>query len=137
MNIEETKAAIAVMQAYVDGKEIEYQRRDSGDGWCLLPKRGLSPIWNWLEIEYRVRVTKPSINWDHVAPEVVAIATDGDGRSYCYENIPILMYDSGVWVSDGENGRASIAEHFASYAPGTCDWKDSRVIRPGYEGEKP
>lgn len=24
---------------------------------------------------------------------------------------------------------------FASYHPGTCDWKDSLVMRPGYEGE--
>lgn len=23
----------------------------------------------------------------------------------------------------------------ASFTPGTCDWKDSLVMRPGYEGE--
>lgn len=49
MNREETKAAIAVMQAYVDGAEIEY--RSEGE-WLSL--RDIQPVWNWPECDYRI-----------------------------------------------------------------------------------
>lgn len=39
------------------------------------------PAWE-ADWEYRIKSTKPSINWAHVAPEYVALATDEDGSSY-------------------------------------------------------
>lgn len=56
MSIEDTKAKIAVMQAYVDGKPIEYiQNRVSGDNWDQIP----GPSWNWAACDYRVAPPKP------------------------------------------------------------------------------
>ena len=51
MSIEETKEAIRVMQAFVDGKEVEYQ---ISDGTWLV---GLSPNWNWPSTRYRIKHT--------------------------------------------------------------------------------
>ena len=48
MNREETKKAIAVMQAYVDGKQIEAAQE--GSEW-----RASLPIWDWGPNEYRVK----------------------------------------------------------------------------------
>jgi hypothetical protein len=50
MNREETKKAIEVMQAYVNGAEIE----------CLIfanvgYEHTINPQWNWEEVDYRVR----------------------------------------------------------------------------------
>ena len=48
MTKEETKNAIKVMQAYVDGKQIEY---------CLLNtdwRRCINPTFNWAHYDYRV-----------------------------------------------------------------------------------
>lgn len=63
MNIEKTKACIAVMQAYVDGKKIQIRDNPDKDwpttsvspcdcdGW--LPTS--SPSWDWLNWEYRIK----------------------------------------------------------------------------------
>ena len=51
MIIEETKEAIRVMQAFVDGKKVEYQ---ISDGTWLV---GLTPSWNWPSTRYRIKPT--------------------------------------------------------------------------------
>lgn len=55
MNVEETKAAIAVMQAFVDGEEIEYDPKDdpteAGDSWFGVA----NPVWNWDKRTYRIK----------------------------------------------------------------------------------
>ena len=76
--------------------------------------------------------TKPSINWDHVADEFIAMATEEDKDTWLYEKIPTDK-DFG-WVSCRDH-TTSPADSFASFVPGTCDWRDSLVIRPGYKGE--
>ena len=52
MNIEETKEAIRVMQAFVDGKEVEYQI--STGTWLV----ALAPSWNWPSTRYRIKTTQ-------------------------------------------------------------------------------
>jgi hypothetical protein len=50
MDIEETKKAIAVMQAYVDGAKIIHRPQGLASEW----KVGEDPSWNWPATEYRV-----------------------------------------------------------------------------------
>lgn len=50
MNKDQTKEAIKVMQAYVDGEEIEY--KDSSGAWRAVNGE---PLWNFCECEYRVK----------------------------------------------------------------------------------
>ena len=49
MTREQTIEAIRIMQAYVDGKEVEYERPDGI--WMLINK----PVWNWNTQEYRIK----------------------------------------------------------------------------------
>jgi len=51
MNKEETKEAIKVMQAYVDGEKVEYR---SCGGW--MPAS--TPRWSWNEIDFRIAKPK-------------------------------------------------------------------------------
>ena len=64
MNIEETKEAIRVMQAYVDGKGVEYEHPNGI--WMLTP----TPCWNWNSGEYRIKPTAKLRPWtaDEVPP---------------------------------------------------------------------
>ena len=55
MNREETKKAIEVMQAYVDGEQIE--AKQEGSDW-----RPSFPIWDWGPNDYRVK-PKPIECW--------------------------------------------------------------------------
>lgn len=51
-----TAKKIAVMQAYVDGKSIEYERRSDSGKWRNVSQ----PQWDWVEMRYRV---KPEISY--------------------------------------------------------------------------
>ena len=46
-----TKEMIAVMQAYKDGKEIEFKARGTYSNWQM----ACSPNWNWDYADYRVK----------------------------------------------------------------------------------
>ena len=50
MNIEETKRAIEVMQAFVDGKMTQVSVKNECC-WCVM---SLTPTWNWMEMDYRI-----------------------------------------------------------------------------------
>lgn len=123
-HIERTKRMIEVMQAYVDGEEIEVNR---GDGFWL-PYSGHFPFNS--AHHYRIAKTPDSINWDHVAPEFKYMARDQDGYSYLYNGYPSPT--GGIWCTF-ECLRPLSTFAFSSYKRGTVDWKDSLVIRPGAE----
>lgn len=127
MTPEETKAAAEVMLAYAEGKKVECKERCCGeDGWVLKEDHH----WAWNCCEYRIAIEKPSINWDHVAPEFNYMAVDLNGDVCFYTRKPELF--SYKW---GRGQDWCAMQGFASYKRGTCDWKDSLIIRPGYEEE--
>jgi hypothetical protein len=57
MNIEETKEAIRVMQAYVDGKEVE------AFSPCQKWERVTTPRWGWDDTQYRIKHTLSLRPW--------------------------------------------------------------------------
>lgn len=48
-----TQEKIKVMQAFVDGKEIEFRNYRKSD-WVI----SADPIWNWIDNDYRVKKTE-------------------------------------------------------------------------------
>src|SRR5690554_6622520 len=122
MNEEQTLKAIEVMQAFAEGKKIQY---NNGYGWVVVK----NPSWDWLSIDYRVKpVSKPSINWDHVHPDYKYLLTDSDGSSYLVASKPTQSRT--CWFIDIEDDAYVTPEIFASFVPGDCDWKESLVQRP-------
>ena len=57
MNKEETRKAIEVMQAWIDGEEIEWY--SSVSGWTRV---NTVPLWEWYEHKYRIK-PKPRSIW--------------------------------------------------------------------------
>lgn len=125
-----TKKKIEIMQAFVDGKIIESRLIGDYDNWNSWGNGSDEPNWNWEYLEYRVKeLTKPSIEWSHVSDKFNWMATDEDGETYLFENEPSLKnYDAAVW-SNRENSEITRTNHFKSFKPGDCDWKDSLVKR--------
>ena len=71
MNREDTKKAIEVMQAYVNGTELEYRVKPDGISW----HRVSSPVWSWGQDEYRIKpkpreffISAFCKNGDHLMP---------------------------------------------------------------------
>jgi hypothetical protein len=57
MNIEQTKEAIKVMQAFVDGKEVE------AFSPCQKWERATKPRWGWDDTQYRIKPTPTFRPW--------------------------------------------------------------------------
>ncbi len=72
--------------------------------------------------------TKPSIDWSHVHGKYNYLATDDMGNAWLYGKEPTIDDDNGCW--DVELSEFALADTHVSYAPGTCDWKESLVKRP-------
>ena len=57
MNIEQTKEAIKVMQAFLDGKEVEFFSP------CQKWERATTPRWEWHDTQYRIKPTAKLRPW--------------------------------------------------------------------------
>lgn len=117
-----TKEMIEVMQASEDGKPIE-RRYLPSENWV----HTATPLWDWVNYVYRIVETKPSWDWSHVTPEInyLVRASDGEGLGLTSRPDPVDRW----WRIRGNSIRA---RYIASYDPGTCEWQDSLVVRPGY-----
>lgn len=106
-----------------DSLEIEVRIQDSDD-WAVI----CGPSWGGA-CEYRIKPTKPSIDWSHIADEYKWLAVDECGHVYVYDTEPFVFDD--YWkIKDGLAERCTILKSFKA---GTCDWKDSLVKRPESE----
>ena len=76
-------------------------------------------------VEIVKAITKPSIDWSHVSEVFQYLAMDEDGHHYLFVEEP--EPGEGEWTT---HVPYICAEHFASFVPGTCNWKDSLVKRP-------
>lgn len=76
-------------------------------------------------VEIVKAVTKPSIEWSHVNARFRYLAMDAEGKYHIYADKPLQCDQQ--WIA---NQPCTPAIHFASFVPGTCDWKDSLVKRP-------
>lgn len=121
----ETKGALLL--AALEGAEIEFF--DPEDDGPIL-----SSTWplRWHEgMVYRVKpapLTKDTINWTQVAEGWEWMARDENGRAYFFLSKPEQR--GHVWT-DLKGTAVRVTQ--SSYVRGTCDWKDSLLIRPGKE----
>ena len=76
-------------------------------------------------IEITKATTKPSIDWKHVSEDFQYLAMDECGLHHLFVEKPEL--GEGEWTT---YYLYILAEHFTSFIPGTCDWRDSLVKRP-------
>jgi hypothetical protein len=56
--VKTTAEKIAVMQAFEDGKEIQFRNNSRPDSWIDCP----NPAWNWEMTDYRVK-PEPRVIW--------------------------------------------------------------------------
>ena len=67
MNRDETRKAIEVMQAWVDGRPVEWCPRNCPGDWRADPQHTDidGPAWDWLQHNYRIK-PEPREFWVHV-----------------------------------------------------------------------
>ena len=106
---------------------VKFQNNDdhlnyTADGrYCLDSNVTLFPY----PVEVVKAVTKPSIDWSHINEEFQYLAMDKDGLHHLFAEKP-----EPIAVEWTTYSLYIYANHFASFTPGTCDWRDSLVKRP-------
>ncbi len=60
---EDTKRAINVMNAWCEGRVIQYKTRDGEwEDYGSIDDNTIAPSWNWVEIDYRIK-PEPRTFW--------------------------------------------------------------------------
>lgn len=133
MNKEQTIETIKVMQAYVDGKEIECDGGSCGEDWFLFSAYE-EPAWNFPECKYRIKKNSHSINWNEVSDEYNYLWVDSCNSLLLSQYKPVVyinLNNETRHVSFGE-GSLSKASIFKSAKKG--DDVLEIVCRPGFKG---
>lgn len=125
-----TKEMIAIMQAHVDGQEIEVRCLKETDfrlaGWKKISE--LTPIhWNWAANEYRIVTKLDWINWNHVSSEFKYLVRNEDGTALVCKERPEIQMEAGYWKQP--YGNCIRVDAFASYQRGNLPWHKSLLER--------
>lgn len=113
-----SEGAYPIEVRFINGRNCIY----TSDGkYCADSNIVLFPY----PIEITKAVTKPSIEWSHVNTHFKWLAQDSNGMYHLYTDKP--LQGNRQWTT---NLPCTPATHFASFTPGTCDWRDSLVKRP-------
>ena len=107
-----------------------YQVRFNNGRTCIYTRDGKYGVDSSITLfPYPIEITKaavkPSIDWNHVSEDFQWLAMDSGGESYLYTDKP--QQGEQQWIG---RPRLAAATHFASFTPGTCNWRDSLVKRP-------
>jgi hypothetical protein len=111
MNIEETKEAIRVMQAFVDGKEVEHRYNGI---WVKL----YVPRWGWDDTKYRIKPTAKLRPW---TADEVPLGMQARNREYPKTR----------WLIDrtsGEENRKDWCEKYEHSIDGGKTWLHCGVM---------
>ena len=109
-----------VLVKFTDGSGSSYTRDGKRLVFYEIPALYPYPV------EIVKKMTKPTVNWDHVNSRYNYLAQDKEGACWVYEHVPILIEDE--WASS--RGDCTPADCLQSLVPGTCFWKESLVKRP-------
>lgn len=126
-----TEEMIAVMRHANEGRCVETRIRNNG-AWtpCSNPK------WNWRDFDYRIALTKPSVDWSHLSDEVVCLLRLPGGAEVGLTKVPHFDEVKEILVISDDAHMIPL-RYLASYRPGTCTWRDSLVLRPGHKIPRP
>lgn len=112
---------LALCEAVIDGKRVQTYSHLS-KYWL---DKEIDDLDFYYDGEYRIAPEKPSINWDHVAPEFKYLVLNGSGNHTICTDKP--TYSDGEWWGGGRYFGVTM---FASFKPGNCAPEDSLVERP-------
>lgn len=127
--MKEIKTYRDLIKAQLDGQTVQYYS-NSKEGWTdfnVTLATDIGRLDSAVNADiYRIKPTKPSIDWSHVSDEFNYLARDECGLFYLYGNKPKI--NNSLWCSVDHN--VISADAFKSLQVGNCHWKDSLVERP-------
>jgi len=120
-----TADKIKVMQAYLDGAEIEY---NGGSGWITQSKAEV-PCWDWTLFDYRISEQNYSLDipWEWLEDKWQYAAMDEDGEIYFFTEHPNMCTDYWTCPATGAITRRGCLK---IKKPDRKHWKQTLAKRP-------
>lgn len=118
-----TQEKIAIMQAHIDGKQIECNNGHAG--WIVL--QDASPVWNWAHYQYRINTDEPiSFDWSVISDDYKFATVNSNGDAAAHTIEPQLTA-TGLWYG---NQQDCDIHHLKSFKRGTVNHANSLIKRP-------
>ena len=114
MNPEQTKEAIRVMQAFVDGKEVECTRLGYSDWRPSGP-----PCWSWNTFDYRIKPTAKLRPW---TADEVPLGAQVRSRSYHPDHRSMIIQSGNPILREGW------LNYYEHSTDGGVTWKPCGVV---------
>ena len=113
-DIKTTKELLEVMQAFVDGKEIEFKLDSYKGKWKLTT----SPIWNFTEYRYRIKKSEP----EYAYPIYKRLKTTPETI------VKFTSIDEGIYIGTEAQSIYKPGDAAKYMSPHTsCSWEDYTV----------
>lgn len=116
---------LEIINAMIAGERVE-TTCEKGDWWYATGGVNFNKV-------YRIPKRPMSIDWSVLKDEYICAARDKSGHGYAYKKEPTK--DACTWDVDDSSDAIWICP-LTSYDPGTVDWQDSLIWRPGYGDNK-
>lgn len=91
-----TQDKIKIMQAFVNGEEVEFRSYEAPPNITWQRLNTEDPIWNWQELEYRIK--SKSIPTPKMFPPGTVVRKI-DTQPGCWCSV-LSVLESGLWMSD-------------------------------------
>ena len=129
VRIDATNNKIEVMQAFAEGKTIEYISRTIGtdSNWRITT----NPIWDWHNYNYRIQVKQLKVRWDHLDPNLRYAAQDKNGQVWAYTYEPIRRHTEWSGTFD-DNPVGDLTKIEGLVLSLDDNWADSMIVRGGF-----
>jgi len=112
--VKKTKQKIEVMQAFIDGKEIEFKQRFQNDHY----RTANTPDWNFVNYAYRIKPSEP----EYVYPIYKRLKETPETI------VKFTSLDSGIYISTHKNSIYKPGYAALDMAPHTnSSWEDYTV----------
>ena len=114
-DIKTAKEHIDVMQAFINGKEIEFKQ----DSYKGIWKQTTAPIWDFTNYKYRIKHSEPEYVYPiykrlKVTPEII---------------VKFTSIDSGIYIGTGAQSIYKPGDAVTHLRPHTsCSWEDYELI---------
>ena len=110
-DIKKTKEQIEVMQAFIDGKEIEFKQ----DSYKGIWKQTTTPIWDFTNYKYRIKPSEPEC----VYPIYKRLKNQKEII------VRFTSIDSGIYIRTGAQSIYKPGDAAKSMSPHTsCSWEE-------------
>ena len=121
-----TEEKIKVMQAFLDGEEIEVEDHQNNSVMTMKNTGSYDPVWNWWSFAYRIKEKDYSLSipWELIDDTWQWAAMDEDGKVHFYLDEPNAGCSE--WYSDYD----SVGSPLKIETPDTKHWKKTLTKRP-------